>query len=173
MSISESELSSTHDIDLLYNDHHHWLLNWLRKKLGCPHHAADLAHDTFVKIMLKPVHGGLHTPRAYLTTIAHGLVVDHIRRKELEYAYLEIITSLPEPKIPSPETRLILLETLIRIDILLTGLNPKARSAFLMSRLDGLSHAEIAVCLGTSVSSVEKYIATALHHCYRVNRSVI
>ncbi len=34
-----------------YFDHHHWLQGWLRKKLGCPHHAADLAHDTFMRLL--------------------------------------------------------------------------------------------------------------------------
>jgi DNA-directed RNA polymerase specialized sigma24 family protein len=50
------------------------------------------------------------------------LLVDHIRRKELEQAYLEFIANLPVP--------------------------------------------EIAKHFGISLSSVEKYIAMALHHCY-------
>ncbi|MFL9609593.1 sigma factor [Methylobacillus sp. Pita2] len=36
----------------LYSSHHGWLYAWLRKKLGCQHIAADLAHDTFVRLMV-------------------------------------------------------------------------------------------------------------------------
>ncbi|WP_232020357.1 sigma-70 family RNA polymerase sigma factor [Methylocaldum marinum] len=161
-----SELSRTDFLSFLYVSHHGWLLGWLRKRLGCPHHAADLAQDTFVRVMLKREFDTIREPRAYLTTIAHGLVVDHVRRQELERAYREAIIRLPEPDTPSPETRLLLLETLIRIDALLNGLAPKARTAFLLSRLEGLSYPEIAKRLGVSLSSVEKYMAAAVRHCY-------
>jgi RNA polymerase sigma factor (sigma-70 family) len=116
--------------------------------------------------MLKPELDTIHEPRGYLATIGHGLVVDHVRRRELERAYLEAIAHLPEPEAPSPEVRLLLLETLARIDALLDGLTPKARTAFLLSRLEGLSYPEIAERLGVSLSSVEKYMAAAVRHCY-------
>jgi DNA-directed RNA polymerase specialized sigma24 family protein len=49
---------------------------------------------------------------------------------------------------------------------LLDGLSAKARTAFLMSRLEGLAYKEIAARLGVSVASVEKYMAAAVRHCY-------
>ena len=36
----------------LYSEHHGWLQNWLRGKLGCAADAADLAQDTFLRILL-------------------------------------------------------------------------------------------------------------------------
>lgn len=36
----------------LYIDHHGWLQGWLRRKLGNACDAADLAHDTFVRVMV-------------------------------------------------------------------------------------------------------------------------
>ncbi|OPL22089.1 hypothetical protein B5L72_34410 [Pseudomonas aeruginosa] len=40
----------------LYSEHHGWLQNWLRGKLGCAADAADLAQDTFSRMLdgLKP-----------------------------------------------------------------------------------------------------------------------
>ena len=35
----------------MYGQHHPWLLRWLRGKLSCTDHAADLAQDTFVKLL--------------------------------------------------------------------------------------------------------------------------
>ena len=151
---------------LLYADHHGWLCRWLRRRLANPGDAADLAQDTFVRLLGRPAPDQpLREPRAWLATVANGLVIDHLRRMALERAYLESLHGLHESLHPSPEERLLLIETLLRIDAMLDGLAAKARSAFLLSRLDGLAHAEIARRLGVSVSSVEKYIVSALRHC--------
>ena len=48
---------------------------------------------------------------------------------------------------------------------MLDGLNVKAREAFLLSQLEGLTYADIASRLAVSVSSVKKYIAKATEHC--------
>ncbi len=73
----------------LYSEHHGWLQNWLRGKLGCAADAADLAQDTFLRILLKRELREIGMPRAFLRTIARGLVIDHWRREELQRAYLE------------------------------------------------------------------------------------
>ena len=158
-----------HHVRALYVDHHRWLVNWLRKKLGCGFDAADIAQDTFHRLLVAPERaGGLHEPRAYLTTLAHGLAVDHIRRRKLERAYLDELALLPEEHAPSPETRALLLEAIVRIDRMLDGLNAKAKAAFLMSRLDGMTYPDIAAALRVSLSSVEKYMACAIRHCYEL-----
>lgn len=36
-----------------YQDHHGWLCGWLRGKLGCAYSAADLAQDTFVRVLAR------------------------------------------------------------------------------------------------------------------------
>ena len=155
------------DVRTLYVNHHAWLLGWLRKRMRHGDHAADLAHDIFVQILGKPEQlQELRQPRAWLSTVARGVLVDRVRRQRIERAYLQAIAHLPEAEVPSPESQLILLETLSRVDALLNGLLPKVRMAFLMSRLEGLSYKEIAERLAISLSSVEKYMATAIRHCY-------
>jgi len=151
----------------LYRDHHGWLRTWLWRRLGCRDTAADLSHDTFVRLLLKGSRDAPREPRALLATIAHGLVVDHHRRRDLERAWLESLAALPPEQASSPETRATVLESLARIDALLDGLKPRARTAFLLSRLEGMSHPRIAEELGVSLSTVEKDMATALRHCYR------
>ncbi|WP_049019952.1 sigma factor, partial [Burkholderia cenocepacia] len=49
--MSADKLSLHREIDALYADHHAWLRGWLSRKLGCAHRAADLAHDTFVRLL--------------------------------------------------------------------------------------------------------------------------
>ncbi len=155
----------TDSIAELYRGHHGWLHGWLRKKLGCSHRAADLMHDTFVRVLAREVPLTIREPRAYLTTIANGLVLNHYRRSRIEQAWLDALTLLPEPLAPSPETQAIMIETLIQLDRLLDGLPRLVREAFLLSQLDGLRQSEIATRLGISVPTVKRYIARALAQC--------
>jgi RNA polymerase sigma factor (sigma-70 family) len=155
------------EIDVLYSDHHQYLVGWLRRRIGSLEHAQDLAQDTFVRLMTGrtlPTGPPVHQPRAWLTTIAHGLLVDHVRRQDVERAYLDALAVMPSAQALSPEERLHILQALVRVDALLDGLPSKARTAFLMSRLDGLSYPEIAAQMALSLSSIEKYMATALRH---------
>ena len=92
-------------------------------------------------------------------------MVDHFRRRDLERAFCVALTEIPEPQETSVEEKVLLLDILCRIDAMLDGLGPKVRSAFLMSRLLGLSYTEIAARLEVSLSSVEKYMAKAYRHC--------
>ena len=107
----------------------------------------------------------LREPKDFLVTVAKRVMVDLFRRRTLERAYLEMLTLIPEGYAPSPEQRQSLLESLQQIDAMLDGLGPKAKQAFLLSQLEGLGYADIAVRLGVSVSSVKKYMAKATEHC--------
>lgn len=158
-------------IDAIYREHHGWLLGWFRRRLGGASCAADLAHDTFVRLMTSRDAQQLNEPRAFLRTLAHGVVVNHWRRQDIERAWLDALAVLPEPLAPSPEERCLAFETLCRIDAMLDRLNPKARTAFLLSQLDGLAYAEIAAQLKVSERMVKKYMAQAMLQCLLLTSS--
>jgi RNA polymerase sigma-19 factor, ECF subfamily len=164
--MSAAEFVPSHEVQSLYSNHHGWLQGWLRRKLGCPHNAADLAQDTFVRVLGKKEPVAAAEPRAYLATIAHGLVVDFHRRRALERAYLETLAALPEPQSPSLEERAIVLEALSAIDAMLDGMKPAIRQAFILSQLEGLTYAQIAQRLQVTVRTVNNYMLKALEHCY-------
>lgn len=165
-------MPAAHPVHTLYSEHHGWLQAWLRRRMGCVDDAADLAQDTFVRLLGRPVQTlapeVLREPRAYLAAVAHGLLVDFWRRGELERAYLADLAAQPETLQPSPEERLSAVQMLRAIDALLQGLTPKTRAAWLLHRLDGLTHAEIATQLGVSVPRVRQYLANAMRHAYQL-----
>ena len=144
-----------HPVGLLYQEHHGWLVALLRRKLQCRDGAADMAHDTFLRVLLKAdVLPELREPRAYLATVARGLLNDHWRRRTLEQAWLDTLAILPQELAPSPEDTLSMLQTLQRLDDMLSGLAPKARQVFLLSQLQGLGYAEIAKQTGINQSQI-------------------
>ncbi|AKT29044.1 sigma-70 family RNA polymerase sigma factor [Pseudomonas syringae pv. actinidiae] len=133
----------------LYVDHHSWLQNWLRKKLGCSQRAADLAHDAFVRILTLTEPLNLKEPRAFLATTATRLLIDGARRRKVERAYLDALAlHADEASIPSPEAIHAALQILERIARLLEGLPEKPRQAFLLHRLDGLTYSESPLIWG-------------------------
>src|SRR5690606_12072999 len=124
MAASSSPTLPRDPVHGLYRDHHGWLDGWLRKKLGNACDAADLAHDTFVRVLRHRAGlAELREPRAYLTTIAKRLLANHYRRRSLEDAYMEALAALPEPQTPSPEQRALILEALHAIDAMLDALS--------------------------------------------------
>jgi RNA polymerase sigma factor (sigma-70 family) len=164
MAVNENALRA--EIGLLYCDHHDWLHQWLRKKLGDGAQAADLVQDTFLRLLNREEPIAAREPRAFLTTVAQRLVSNYRRRQALEYAYLEALSCLPQELSPSPEQRALLLETLFEIDALLDGLPVLVKRAFLLSHLDGMSHAEIAAELRISLATVKRYLVKAACQCY-------
>lgn len=153
------------DVTVLYSDHHGWLQGWLRRKMGNAVDAADLAHDTFLRVLARRDTPALLAPRAYLGAIARGLLADFFRHKDIERAYLDALAALPQAHAPSLEARAIVLEALVAIDTMLDGLKPAVRQAFLLSQLDGLTYEQIAQQLGVTKRTVSNYMCTAIEHC--------
>jgi RNA polymerase sigma-70 factor (ECF subfamily) len=148
----------------LYVDHHDWLQGWLRRRLGDRHQAADLAQDTFVRVMAGRQAHAIEEPRAYLTTLAQRVLYNFWRRRELEQAWRDALAAMPEELAPSPEDYALVREAIEAVDQWLAGLPPKVRQGFLLRRLEGMKHTEIAEAMSVSLATVERYMKRALVH---------
>jgi RNA polymerase sigma-70 factor (ECF subfamily) len=164
----DTELPAHDALMQLYREHHSWLVSWLDKRVQCRLQAEDHAQDTFVRLMTSGQTPNLHEPRPYLATIAKNLLINHWRRTSIEQVYLERLSLLPEATALSAEENAIILETLQEIDELLNHLPEKARKAFFMSQIDGLTYLEIAEKLGVSDRMVRKYMVQAMVQCLSV-----
>lgn len=163
--MSTETIGKSDGIGELYSQHHAWLHSWLRQKLGCTHQAADIAQDTFIRVMTGRRMEGLREPRGYLTAVAKGLMVDQFRRQAIETAYLEALAVFPEPEAMSMENRAIVVETLVAIDRMLDELGPRTRDVFLLAQLEGLTQAEIGHRLQLSLPTVRKHLVRAYTEC--------
>ncbi|MFI8615741.1 sigma-70 family RNA polymerase sigma factor [Acidovorax sp. NPDC077693] len=152
----------------MYSKHHGWLFGWLRARMGCTHNAADVAQDTFVRIIAsRDALTGMREPRAYLTTTAKRLLVDRARRQQVEQAYLAELAHAAGAATGhhSPEDTLMAVQALVQISTALQGTPAKAREAFVLHYLDGESHASVAARLGVSDRMVRRYLVQVLLQC--------
>jgi len=155
-------------VQTLYLDHHAWLRAWLQRRLGNAADAADLAHEAFLRLILKPASRGFDSTlqaRAYLRTMAQGMCINLWRRREIEQAWLDTLAAQPEGCAPSAERQAMVLEALQEIAELLTGLPPRAAQAFLLSAVCGMTAEEVGGELGVSSRMVRKYVAQAMLRC--------
>ncbi|RBP78250.1 sigma-70 family RNA polymerase sigma factor [Marinomonas rhizomae] len=162
-----ANLSVHHDVmHSLYINHHNWLYAWIRKRLDNQCDAADLTQDTFLRIHAKQNADTINEPKAYLATIAKGLVGHFYRRKSLEQAYLELLAEQPESFAISAESKSIILQTLEEIDALLSALPSNVKQVFLMSIIEGKKYQQIADEMNLSLATVKRYMKQAYVKCF-------
>lgn len=158
------------DVQTLYSDHRDWLQGWLRRRLSCADDAADLVHDTFIRVLRhRQQLDELREPRAYLTTIARNLLINHYERRSVQQAYEQVLAQLPEERAPSAEQRVLLLEALQEVDTLLSSLPLTTRTVFLLVQIEGQSYEAIAARMGISVRTVQRHMVRAFEQCILVS----
>ncbi|RKP57777.1 sigma-70 family RNA polymerase sigma factor [Pararobbsia silviterrae] len=143
---------------------HRWLLNVIWRKLGNVFDAEDIASSSFIELASHDP-AKIREPRALLTTIAQRLVFDLWRRRSLEQAYLSALAAAETHYELSEESRLELAQSLHAIDRALAGVPLKAREAFLLSQIDGMTYEAIAERMHISQSMVRKHMTRALEAC--------
>ncbi|MFD2644368.1 sigma-70 family RNA polymerase sigma factor [Pseudomonas japonica] len=150
----------------IFQQHYLWLCSRLAFRTGCNHSAEDIAAETFLRVWMLPDPTAIREPRALLTTIAQRLMYETWRRRDLEKAYLQSLSLVPEELHPSPQEQLMLIQSLVAIDRLLEGLSRQARSVFVLSQLEGLTYVQIQQRLGLSLGRIHQLMAQALRCCY-------
>ncbi|MFL9926784.1 sigma-70 family RNA polymerase sigma factor [Herbaspirillum lusitanum] len=154
---------STSALSELYRHHHRWLQGLLQRKLGNAFDAADLAHDAFLRLLLKPrAFDSSDGARAYLSTMAKGLCVDLWRRRQVEDAWWQATEAMRHPLAISEEERLQIVEALYQVDAVLARLSEKAAHAFILVQIHGMTYKEVAQEIGVSERMVKKYMAKAI-----------
>lgn len=149
------------DIEELFAENYGGLFRYLVRLTGDSDLAADVAQETFVRLVEKePDNKGI---RAWLYRVATNLVRDDARvsRRRIELLQ-ERSSRLPHGDPPrEADVALEVEERRRTVRIALDALGERDRTVLLM-REEGFSHQEIAVAVGTTTKSVGRMIARAL-----------
>jgi RNA polymerase sigma-70 factor (ECF subfamily) len=154
------------NVDAFVREHQAELLSFFRRRVTRPQDADDLAQESWSRLM----HYQLETvasSRGLLFTIARNVLKNHWRWSALRQ--IERSTDFAELDVPSdapgPDRHLLAARDLEALEAAVAALPPKCRAVFLLSRIEGLSNAEVAQRCGISVKMVEKHLAKAILAC--------
>lgn len=153
------------DLSLVFSTHGPELRSYLQRRLGDGHMAGDLVQDTFVNVLERP-DTRIGDIRAYLYAVARNLLINHRKqetRRRTEAMAPDALAQFAADQ-PSPEDVADSRLQLERVHALVRELPRRTQEIFLLNRLDGLTHAEVARELRISESSVQKHLALAIAH---------
>ncbi|MEI8571349.1 RNA polymerase sigma factor [Methylomonas sp. LW13] len=159
---------SDHDIYRIFLSTRPQIQRFLQQRIRCDDTAADLIQDIFLRLtLLKPPPASETEVQAWLFKVASNLSLDHLRtqkrRCELLDQYLGDETDIDASA--APERTAEAQDQLQHIQLALADLPDQCAEILYLSRIEGLSHIEIAKQLKISTSWVEKQLAKALLHC--------
>ncbi len=141
-------------------------------RTGSRERAEDVVQDLYVRLqaLTEESAAEVQNPVAFLYRIGGNLVLDGVRQGKRTAARDkawteeggEVVGGVSIADQPSPEDAAWARLKLDQVSRALEDVAPKARQAFRLHRIDGLTHAQIAERLGVSTSSVEKYLSGVL-----------
>jgi RNA polymerase sigma factor (sigma-70 family) len=140
------------------------LVTWFRRRIGDAAEAEDLAQECYVRIAGRDGAPIADHFEGYLYQTAKSVLFDRRRRRTVRQADAHV-SLLPEHDAADESDTLRSLlarERLRQVSAVLTAMPERTRSIFVLSRLEGMRYAEIAVRFDISVSAVQKHMLRAI-----------
>jgi RNA polymerase sigma-70 factor (ECF subfamily) len=141
------------------------LVNRIARRLRLPADAEDHLQEAFIRVEQYRKKASVRSEEALLVRVAANLGRDDERRsRRLQDEPAETLLRNFLCDAPIQDEVLEARQRLERANAGLMRLSPRTREVFLLHRVDGLKHREIAARLGISTSAVEKHVAKAALH---------
>ncbi|MCF7561384.1 RNA polymerase sigma factor [Sabulilitoribacter multivorans] len=145
----------------IYNKYLQDLINFLYYKFGSQINPNDIAQDAFIKLWDNCKSVTLSKAKSYVFTVANNMMLNEIKHQKVVLKYHQ-----QKPKdytIESPEFILEEEQFLKRYQKILESLSEEQRVAFLLNKVEGKKHSEIAELLGITQKVVEYRIYSAFN----------
>lgn len=154
-------------ISKIFLDNADFLKRFLMGILKSEQGVEDIVQDVYIKAFHAEQEKTIEHPKAYLFTVAKNLALNELSRKSRQ------LTSYIEDCSPcEQEEESASLESEVEADAsfelycrAVADLPEKCRQVFLLRKVHGLKHKEIAKHLGISLSSVEKHLKLGAQSC--------
>jgi len=145
-------------LQALYERYADWFHARLVSRYG-RQDAEDIVQETWLRLSHYQLGREIRHPRALLLRIATNLALDRAARRGRRSQILETTWVEDQQGVLPGQTEDLLVKELI------LGLPEPLRDVFLLSRVDGLTNAQIGEKLGISPKTVEWRMTRALAHC--------
>lgn len=145
----------------VYEQHAEGLSNFLYYKYGEALNPVDVMQDAFIKLWENCAKVTPDKVKSYLFTIANNMMLNAYKHQKVVFKHQEV-----KPKDytnESPEFLMRKQEFLSRYEKVLGQLKEEHRVAFLLNKVDGKTHQQIADMLGVTKKVVEHRIYTAFN----------
>jgi len=138
------------------------LRTFIYYKCGDTELSGDIAQEVFMKLWENRANIQLATIKGYLYTIASNIYVSKCRHDQVKFKFEKNQKTGSEQNLVTPLDEFYFNELNTLLESSLVEMSESSRTAFLMSRLDGLAYKEIAERLNIGTKAVEKRIGVAL-----------
>ena len=148
------------------------LKNFISRYLNNKQDIEDIAQEAFLRAYSAEMNTEIQQPKSFLFRIAKNVAISELRLKSRQLTdYLEENTPYDVlSNNSSSEDEVIAQQKLgIHCEAVAT-LPPRCRLVYIMRKVDGMSHKEIAKKLEISVSTVEKHLIKGVEICDRFIR---
>jgi RNA polymerase sigma-70 factor (family 1) len=125
--------------------------------------AKDLTQEIFARLWVKRGQlQGIYHFRGFLTTLALNLIRNQLRKKVLDLTNEAFLMNYFEESAPAPDRVMEFKEFQCMIQEAVDHLPPQLNRSFVLRRMAGMSHAEIARQMELSPLTVKSHIARAI-----------
>jgi len=151
---------------------HRDLIRYLQRRLRCPSDAEDIAHEAFLRlVMSRDIESEAHA-KAFVFHVARNLATDELRKRSIRTRadVLETASHLAYATEQSLEDFWQVRGRLATLLAAVSKLPKRCRQVFILHKLWGFTHKEIASRLDISVNAVEAHVVRALMYCRSADR---
>lgn len=167
-SLTAIQAARNKKISQLYAENYPWMYGWLCKNLNSKSNIEDILQDTFLKLFVSPdVLDKIREPRAYLMVTAKNIIINQARRQKIETEYLKRVAEQQDEEDYSPESIVLVIETLHQVISALAAMEQRPRQAMILHYLHGMTQQQIAEQLNISRSTVQVDLIKAVMYCHR------
>lgn len=174
MSNSKKQKVTLSSITATFVENNSFLKHFLVRYFSNAHDIEDVAQEAFLKSYQAELNkGSIEHPKAFLFKVARNIALKKLSKQSR--IINENIEELCDSGVLleySAESEVEASEALGKYCEAISTLPFKCREVFLLRKVHGLSHKEIAARMSLSISSVEKYLKKSLLVCNEYNRRV-
>ena len=155
----KDSICQEHIFSNIYNTYAQNLHDFLYYKYGVQFHPNDKTQEAFLKLWERCKSVPFEKAKSFLFTVANNMALNEIKHHKVVLNFQKII-----PKNVTHETPEFILEKkeyLYRYQKALANLNADQRVAFLLNKVEGKKHQEIAELLGVTKKVIEYRIYSA------------